>query len=95
MFLAPQTSKLEGHPKLKILASTHPGAWPQDVKTFESDVLGSKNFEFEGFNILGRCHWMQKRFDLDVFESPNLQTGESYQIEDFSIHATEQMAPAL
>ena len=31
----------------------HPGAWPQDVKTFEFEVLGSKNLEFEGFNILG------------------------------------------
>ena len=30
----------------------HPGAWPQDVKTFEFEVLGIKNFDFEGFNIL-------------------------------------------
>jgi hypothetical protein len=26
--------------------------WPQDVKTFEFEVLGSKNIELKGFNIL-------------------------------------------
>ena len=36
--------------KSKLLASR---AWPQDVQSFEFEVLGSKNIEFEGFNILG------------------------------------------
>ena len=31
----------------------HPGAWPQDVKSFEFKVLGAKSIEVEGFNILG------------------------------------------
>jgi hypothetical protein len=32
----------------------------QDVKSFEFEVLGFKNLEFEGFNILGPCPWMVK-----------------------------------
>ena len=31
----------------------HASPWSQDVKTCEFEVLRSKNFEFEGFNILG------------------------------------------
>ena len=60
MFFDPQTSKSGGHPKSKLLASSQPDRWPQDVKTFEFDVFGSQDLEFEGFNILGSCPWMVK-----------------------------------
>ena len=46
-----------------LVASGHLSGWldaksfnfgcPQDVKTFEFDVLGSTNIEFKSFNILG------------------------------------------
>ena len=88
MFLDPQTSKLGGHPKSKLLASSQPDRWPQDIKTFEFDVFGPQNVEFEGFNILGVMPLDGKSFDLDVFGFLNLQTGGSSQIEAFSIQPT-------
>ena len=46
--------------------------WPQDVKSFEFEVLGSKNLEFKGFNILEPSvrlpEWPQdvKTFEFEV-----------------------------
>ena len=46
--------------KLKFEGFNILGVMPQDVKSFESDVLGFTKLEFETFNILGLCHWMVK-----------------------------------
>ena len=69
--------KFEG---FNILESSvrSPGS-SQDVKTFEFEVLGSKNLVFEGFNILGPSvrlsGWCQdvKSFEFDVLgpKTPN------------------------
>ena len=42
-----------GLSKSKLLASSQPDRWPQDIKIFELEVFGSQNVQFEGFNILG------------------------------------------
>ena len=47
-----------GSKNIQIEVFYHPNAWPQDVKTFEFEVLGLKNIEFEGFNILRPYAWM-------------------------------------
>ena len=64
-WLEAKNSDLELPPGLEVWESKHPnrgvipnrsfyypGAWPHDVKNFEIEVLGSKIFEFEGFNTL-------------------------------------------
>ena len=53
--------------------------WPQDVKSFEFEVLESKNIEFEGVNILGPsvrlAGWHQdvKSFEFELLGSKNLE----------------------
>ena len=49
-----------GHVKSKLLASSQPDRWPQDVKTFEFVVFGRPNVEFKVSNILGPCPRMLK-----------------------------------
>ena len=40
---------------------------PLDAKSFEFEVFGSKNLEFEPFNILGPCPWILKlRFEMHL-----------------------------
>ena len=57
-FWCPKTSNSKvltswGHLSGWLDAKSFDFGWPQDVKTFEFKILGSKNLEFKGFNILG------------------------------------------
>ena len=58
------------------------------IKTFEFEVFKPQNLEFESFNNPRVVPLDGKNFDLDVFGSPNLQTGRASQIEAFSIQPT-------
>ena len=48
---------------------------PLDAKSFKFEVLGSKNFDFEAFNILESCPWMLKASICDA--PPDLEVWES------------------
>ena len=74
MFLNFQTSKPEGRPKSKLLVSSQPDRWFQDVKTFEFEVFGPKNLR--RFQHPGVMPLDAKSFDFNVFRSSNLQTGD-------------------
>jgi len=57
-FWGPKTSNSKvltswGHMLGWLDAKSFDFGWPQDVKTFEFEVLGSQNLEFKGFDILG------------------------------------------
>ena len=72
----------EDRSKSKLLASR---GVTSGYKSFEFDVLGSKNIEFKGFNVLGPCPWMLKALICMFFDFQTSKPGGPSPIEAFSI----------